>query len=224
MVTSSEVGDPRLQHIESYLKVVVASGLCKLQDFEESKYIQNVSRPDAATEVQPSLPESYNILRLESTLSSGGQLEVDDLGRENFYGQSSGFAFLSQIRRKHRDIFGPEIGPSTIVSIRPGLPQVFDSPHFSADPGSHRPPPLPPVEVAKNLVDYALDNVCVLSRIVHRPTFDEMLNKMYEVPQNERGIEETRFLPLLYAVLALGFFALPAKAQRVGHESALGAR
>lgn len=200
------------------MKVVVDSGFSKTQPFEDTQSLQKASRPDAATGVQLSVPESHSILRLESTLSSGGRLDVDDLGRENFYGQSSGFAFLSQIRRKHADIFGPEIGPSTVVSMRPGLPQVFDSPQFPADPGSHHPPPLPPVEVAKDLVGYALDNVCVLSRIVHRPAFDEMLNKMYEVPQNERGIEEIRFLPLLYAVLALGFFALPTKAQRARHE------
>lgn len=48
-----------------------------------------------------------------------------------------------------------------------------------------------------------------------------MLNKMYEVPQNERGIDEIRFLPLLYAVLALGFFALPTKAQRARPESTM---
>lgn len=176
------------------------------------------------TEFQPSVPETHNILRLESTLSSGGRLDVDDLDREEYCGHSSGFAFLSQFSRQHGEIFGPEIGPSTIVSIRPHLPQVFDSPQSSFDPGSYHLPPLPPIEVAKDLVDYALENVCVLSRLVHRPSFDEMLHKLYEVPPNERGIKETRFTPLLYAVLALGFFAFPAKAQRVGHGSAMVAR
>jgi hypothetical protein len=222
-MTSYEVVEPNLQRIELYLKAMVDRGLRNNED-SDGECGQKIFRPDAAARVPSSASDTRKRLHLRSTLNPSGQLDVDDHGCEDFYGHSSGFAFLSQIRRKYRNVFNANIGPSTIVTIRPGLPQLFDLPQSLADSRPYDPPPLPPIEVANDLVDYALENVCVLSRVVHRPTFNTMLNKIYEVPPDKRGIDETRFLPLLYAVLALGFFALPAKVQKIENEGAMVAR
>lgn len=43
-----------------------------------------------------------------------------------------------------------------------------------------------------------------MQRVVHLPTFYKQLDRMYEVPAENYTNAESSFLPLLYAVLALG--------------------
>ena len=43
-----------------------------------------------------------------------------------------------------------------------------------------------------------------MQRIVHLPTFYKQLDRMYEIPTENYTNTENSFLPLLYAVFALG--------------------
>lgn len=43
-----------------------------------------------------------------------------------------------------------------------------------------------------------------MQRVVHLPTFYKQLDRMYEIPTESYTNVENSFLPLLYAVLALG--------------------
>ena len=43
-----------------------------------------------------------------------------------------------------------------------------------------------------------------MQRVVHLPTFYKQLDRMYEIPVESYTNAENSFLPLLYAVLALG--------------------
>ncbi|KAK5017215.1 Gypsy retrotransposon integrase-like protein 1, partial [Cryomyces antarcticus] len=94
----------------------------------------------------------------EVKLDAGSQLEIANSGRQNFRGHCSGFAFLTQMQQKYGDLLIPEAGPSTTVTIRFDLPQVFDSPLSLGKQGPIIPPPLPPKTVAVDLIECALEN------------------------------------------------------------------
>ena len=144
--------------------------------------------------------------RLEATLDANGRLDIDDDGHHNFHGHSSGFAFLAQIRQKYEDLLNPDVEPGNTPRSQSDLPQIFDSRQSFGIPVALVPPTLPSKAVAKELVDSALECVCSLSRVVHRPTFDSMFSRVYDLGATEHGVEELRFLPLLYAVMAVGCF------------------
>ena len=224
---SSETINTRLQLVESTLKTLIDRGLNgDLQSAAgEAHKASFQGRPtsDVGTQGVAISRESPDLVQLETELDAAGRLDIDSHGRQNFHGHSSGFAFLSHIRQKYGSVLGPEVSSSTIFKISPSLPQLFDS-QPAETIQSKVLPPLPSIDVANDLVEYALENVCVLSRIVHRPTFNTMLNRIYVIPVNEHGVEERRFLSLLYAVLALGFLAAPTRIHGGGHECAMFAR
>ncbi|EXJ67403.1 uncharacterized protein A1O5_09416 [Cladophialophora psammophila CBS 110553] len=62
---------------------------------------------------------------------------------------------------------------------------------------------LPSKAKARALVDAALESYSLFP-ILHRPSFDRSFNDIYALGSNESTAAELRFLPLLYAVLALG--------------------
>lgn len=63
---------------------------------------------------------------------------------------------------------------------------------------------LPSRKVARTLCDSALIDASALLRVVHLPSFYKSLDRIYELTPENYGTAENAFLPLLYAVLALG--------------------
>ncbi len=110
---------------------------------------------------------------------------------------------------------------------------VFDSPRSTtASPKTASPKEihasitadLPSKEIAQDLVSNTLDDACALMRFLHRPTFDRMFDRIYDLPAEEYGNEENRFLPMLYAVLAVGtLFAKTEQSElhQQGYETAI---
>jgi len=81
---------------------------------------------------------------------------------------------------------------------------------------------LPSKEAAKLLCDLAINDASSLLRFVHVPSFSRSLDRMYEISPENYGNDENTFLPLLYAVLAVG--SLHAKddaIDRKGYKSAI---
>lgn len=64
--------------------------------------------------------------------------------------------------------------------------------------------PLPNRDEARALCDNAIIQYSAMLRVVHLPTFHKQMDRVYEVPSDQYGSAETSFLPLFYAVLALG--------------------
>ncbi|KAI9877238.1 MAG: hypothetical protein M1830_004447 [Pleopsidium flavum] len=79
---------------------------------------------------------------------------------------------------------------------------------------------LPSRKVALELVNSALDDACALDWFVHRPTFDYHFVRIFELDHSDYGAEEFAYLPLLYAVLALGCLFWERKLQDSGFEHA----
>lgn len=200
--TSAEAIESRLRQIESTLNAVVDRGLTQTPISQGGRHDSNVPAPSHEV-LKVFSPENE---RLEVTLDANGRLEIDDDGHHNFHGHSSGFAFLAQIRQKYENLLSPDIEPGNTADSQPALPQIFDSCQSFGIPVALVPPTLPSKAVAKQLVESALECVCSLSRVVHRPTFDFMFDRVYDLGATEHGVDELRFLPLLYAVMAVGCY------------------
>ncbi|KAI9679830.1 MAG: hypothetical protein M1817_004844 [Caeruleum heppii] len=164
---------------------------------------------------------------LESMVEATGQLELDDQGHWDFHGHSSGLIFLRRMRDQFGEIFGLEGGLPPRPKRRP-MSHIFDSPRSStASPmeiHASITADLPSKDVAQQLVSNTLEDACALMRFVHRPSFDVMFDRIYDLPPDGYGDEENRFLPLLYAVLAVGtLFAKTEQSEldRSGYENAI---
>ncbi|KAF8418228.1 fungal-specific transcription factor domain-containing protein [Tirmania nivea] len=154
---------------------------------------------------------------LESMVEAAGRLEIDETGAMDFHGHSSSIAFLSHLKSNFQRVLGEDITTSIKSTAFPK----------TTPPGTIRKPtatsPLPTREVATILVDNCLEDACALMRFVHRPSFDQMFDRIYNVPEAEWGQQERDFLPLLYEVMAVGcLFADDVGDMGVGHSIAEG--
>ncbi|KAF2712963.1 hypothetical protein K504DRAFT_472475 [Pleomassaria siparia CBS 279.74] len=194
---------------------------------------QNVLDPRMAQprQVQVQVQAQANLdthdSHLESMVKATGQLDLDEEGNWDYHGHSSGLSFMRRLQQQFGDIIAPPSG-SPFVKYRP-MSQVFDSPsstHQSpADSSSLLPPgtDLPSKKEARILCDNALIDAGAMMRVVHMPTFYKSMERMYEVSPENYGNAENTFLPLLYAVLALGtlFSKKELELDQVGYESTI---
>lgn len=162
-------------------------------------------------------------------VTNTGSLDLDDQGNWDFQGHSSGRVFLRKMREQFGDLMGQTIdGQHAMPFLRyKNNSQPFESPKPSANPSQD--PHLPNTRdlcakhCAQLLTSNALDDACAILRLVHRPTFDAMLHRIYDTPPEQFGDEEINFLPQLYAVLALGSLfarAEQSELQKNGYDNA----
>ncbi|KAH6679003.1 fungal-specific transcription factor domain-containing protein [Halenospora varia] len=138
---------------------------------------------------------------LETILGVAGHLDLDEHGNWDYHGHSSGSAFLRRLG-KHFD------------NLNVSLLKLQSAPQFSEQAGvseeycfggySHGLTPLPPKNIARELVSSALDDACALLNFVHQPSFYHMFDRIYNIEVKDYGRKEHEFLPLLYASLAVG--------------------
>ncbi|KAI1274767.1 hypothetical protein F5Y07DRAFT_372138 [Xylaria sp. FL0933] len=157
---------------------------------------------------QPKLGASDG--QLQSMVSSAGQLDLNESGDYDFHGTSSGSVFFKQMKKQFRTLLGRDYQiPFMPRPPRPLGVTTLDSPRAApsspwAITSSSSTPNLPSKERALALCSESLDNATCLLRIVHKPTFYAMLDRLYEKPSDEFGIEDKRDLALAYAAMALG--------------------
>lgn len=148
--------------------------------------------------------------KLMTMIDSIGQLDLDDKGGWDFHGTSSGAVFLKRMKEHFRGLLGPVIkGPSmsrserasglTALDVR--IPGAGASSTLSSL--SHY-TELPPKDVARRLCYYSLSCATCLVRIVHIPSFNERFERVYDQPVETLNQEDTHFLGLVHAVIALG--------------------
>jgi hypothetical protein len=150
--------------------------------------------------------------RLVSMISGVGQLELDDKGEYAFHGLSSGAVFFRRMKEHFRTLLGRDYHiPVLPRPPRPSGILSLDSPRSSAanSPRNRRPSSpdlcdLPSIEISRQLCSYSLNYATCLLRIVHIPSFYEMLNDLYRKPPGKYEREDNRNLALVYSVMALG--------------------
>ena len=100
--------------------------------------------------------------------------------------------------------FKHELGDWAYDSAHKRLPTLFSVPGlFDTSRKSPVDVILPPRDVAKRLVEAALD-AQILFSVIHRPSFNNLFNLIYSLDQSHYSTQEWRFLALFYAVLAYG--------------------
>ncbi|KAF3121727.1 hypothetical protein TWF569_002502 [Orbilia oligospora] len=207
-----EALEGRLQRLDSFFKSVLpdmdvdhptfeAETLPQVQ--EAVKTAMNKSFPSVAT---PDNPHDQEAL-LETMVEATGRLDLDESGRLDFHGHSSGFTYLNKLREQFGDLLGPEVGTTTLLRLRPFRPLPEPTRSNTGSPGSSYlldTVPLPPRETAQELVNSCLGEALLLFRFIHRPTFDSLADRLYSRDFEEYGNEEHSFLPVFYLVLAIG--------------------
>ncbi|KAI0799241.1 hypothetical protein GGR55DRAFT_670571 [Xylaria sp. FL0064] len=177
---------------------------------QEFRMREQARQKAAATQKkdQPNLGASDG--QLQSMVSSAGQLDLNESGDYDFHGTSSGSVFFKQMKKQFRTLLGRDyqipfmprpprpLGVTTLDSPRPAPSSPWAITSSSSTPN------LPSKERALALCSESLDNATCLLRIVHKPTFYAMLDRLYEKPSGEFGIEDKRDLALAYAAMALG--------------------
>lgn len=165
---------------------------------------------------------------LESMVDTTGSLDLDDQGFWDYHGHSSGIVFLRRMREQFGDLMGKSEGYGLPFLKARNLHEAFESPKSNLEspmdsnhPNAHD---LPTKEYARSLCGYALNDACAVMRFVHQPTFYAMFDRVYDVRPEDFGNEENRFLPLLYATMALGCLFARAEESELqinGYESAI---
>jgi hypothetical protein len=209
--------ETRLQRAETLLRTLLPN--VDLNDPNIDAAIQQRRQAGNAKDlvhglVESSTAESSNVLekdaQLRSMIESTGQLDLDESGHWDFHGGSSGTVFV----RRMREQFGGLLGGGYGSPFLPRLPRpkplgpIYDSPRSSTESpletGLPNTMDLPARETARALCADSLNCACALLRFVHQPTFYEMFDRIYDLPPENFGDDENRFLPLLYVILALG--------------------
>ncbi|KAH3996273.1 hypothetical protein HBH98_116410 [Parastagonospora nodorum] len=151
--------------------------------------------------------EDVNDSHLEAMVKATGHLDLDEEGNWDYHGHSSGVSFMSGLRQfgemfqipadsspslKHRSMSQGPPSPNSTLSL--------------ADTSSATPTgaDLPPKDEAQALCDAAIVEASAMLRVVHLPTFYKQFDRMWELSPDQYGNAENGFLPLLFAVLALG--------------------
>lgn len=174
------------------------------------------------------MEEVENESLLESMVENTGSLDLDDQGYWDYHGHSSGLIFLRRMREQFGDLMGksegygfPSLKARNLQLALESPKSIGDSPLESNLPNTHD---LPTRDCARSLCGYALDDACAVMRFVHQPTFYAMLDRIYDCQPEYFGNEENRFLPLLYAAMALGCLFAKAEDSQLqinGYESAI---
>ena len=168
---------------------------------------ERVPPPNDSREGPPNTSEKEAQLR--SMIESTGQLDLDETGRWDFHGGSSGTVFIRRLREQFGGLLDGDQSTPIFprIPVRP-MPPAFDSPKSSVESPLEAGLPntldLPKRDTAKVLCVNSLSCGCALLRFVHQPSFYEMFDRIYDTPVADFGDEENRFLPLLYCTFAFG--------------------
>ncbi|KAI9736676.1 MAG: hypothetical protein M1834_000880 [Cirrosporium novae-zelandiae] len=216
-----EALENRVQRAEALLKTVLPD-----VDLDDPKYeaglpqrmhmpVRKPSEP-ISTESTPNTDDKSNNAndletdpRLDSMIESTGTLELDDRGNWDFHGHSSGIVFLRRLHDQFGNIFGRELqGLPLMPSTKSGIsPSTSDSPLVGQSPTDSNLlnlQDLPNKACARQLCENALEIACASMRFIHQPSFYNTFDRIYDIPVENYGNEENKFLPLLYSVLAVG--------------------
>jgi hypothetical protein len=179
----------------------------------------------------PKITDSEKDSLLESMVKDTGSLDLDDEGHWDFHGHSSGMVFIQRLKQQFGDVWGShEVHGSMLAKPKHFVPspQVFvDSPRSSdspMEPSGITHADLPPKEQGYLLCDLTMNDACSLMRFMHKPTFWNMFDKIYNTTPDQWSNEEHRYLPLLYALMAVGtMFAKDedSQLQKEGYTSSL---
>ena len=150
-------------------------------------------------------------VQLDSMMSSYGRMAIHDGERATgeFYGAASGLAFL----HRTKDFFenrseSDDSDDDSTNSTHSAITQLFDSPFPQKQALSIHVPVwqlLPHRETTQGLLRVVFTQVYPLFNFLDEKSFLERTNRIYELEAIEYEESDHEFLPLLYAVIGLGY-------------------
>jgi hypothetical protein len=143
---------------------------------------------------------------LETVLEETGQLDLDDQGKWSYSGHGSSSVFTRRLGERFGNVADSGLGKNTVLKLR-SISPIDEAPRISEDQSfdpARNSIVLPPRDIAFDLISSALDKACALLKFVHEPSFYSMLDSLYLVYPEQYSSEQNKFLPLLYAVFAVG--------------------
>jgi hypothetical protein len=161
---------------------------------------------------------------LETVLEATGQLDLDEHGNWSYHGHGSSSAFIRRIEERFGNVSDSGRGKNTVLRL-PSIPQIYESPRDLEDQSfedlTQDSITLPERDVAQDLTSSALNEACALLKFVHEPSFYSMFDRLYRVDNEQYGYEENKFLPLLYAVFAVGCLFSSSERAHFGYAHAV---
>ncbi|KAF4634789.1 hypothetical protein G7Y89_g3317 [Cudoniella acicularis] len=198
----------------SKLKLSTANGPLSADTNSEASHI--IPQDRRHTDIQKTVP-------LETVFEVTGQHDLDEQDNWSYHGPGSSSAFIRRIGERFGNVSDTGLGKNTVLRLR-SIPPIDGSPKSSEDESFESAQysiMLPPRDVALDLISNALDKACALLKFVHEPSFYSMLHRLYVVHPEQYGYEENKFLPLLYAALAVGYLFSSSERVYFGNAHAL---
>jgi hypothetical protein len=160
---------------------------------------------------------------LETVLEATGQLDLDEQGNWSYHGHLSSSAFHRRLGEQFSAIGDKGHGKNTVITVG-SIPPIEESPRSPEDrlfEQAQDSMVLPPKDVALDLISSALGEGCALLKFVHEPSFYSMFHRLYLVSPENYGYEENKFLPLLFAALAVGYLFSNSERTNFGYTHAV---
>ncbi|RFU29420.1 hypothetical protein B7463_g6943, partial [Scytalidium lignicola] len=214
----------RLQVLEEMVRTnrsgSMEAGVASRSETQDTMHSSPEIEESSITSSTPGPGDGIATDNAEAITTAPGKLDTDKEGKWDYYGNSSSVAFFQQLE----DLFGPSISGITRrkrITSQISIPLLFELKPITDDSTPLRKKVLPPRRVADELINSALDDACALEPFVHRPTFDRLVTRVYKNCPADFGPEEKSFMPLLYAVFALGSLFNSHTLKRMDYECAI---
>ncbi|KAH8651504.1 fungal-specific transcription factor domain-containing protein [Tricladium varicosporioides] len=179
-----------------------------------SEVSQIIPQDPQHTDIQKTVP-------LETVFGVAGQLDLDKQGNWSYHGHGSSSAFLRRIGERFSNISDTGAGNNVVLKLQ-SITSLEETPKNPEDQLFEQDPIiLPPKDVALDLISSALDEACALLKFVHEPSFYSMVYRLYEIDPEKYSYEENKFLPLLYASLAVGYLFSSSERVHFGNAHAI---
>jgi hypothetical protein len=213
-----EALENKLQKAEAILKTLDPSINLNSLDLNDhkapTKVVTDSQRSSFSQDGRPNPKAAGNSDdTIESMVKATGQLDLDDRGRWEYYGNSAGLTWLRRIRDQFGEGSGAESRSHDLHRGR-NIGQDFESPVTPAEERQTSPfgskgeqsstIRLPSRKEARRLCNSALSDATAILNICHQPSFYRSFDRIYDRTPDTFEVEDNQFLPLLYAVLAVG--------------------
>ena len=156
---------------------------------------------------------------LENMMEHQEQMSSTDHKTASFYGDSSGFAFLQKTKQVFDETRDNRRGSDMDNSTQEAITRLFDSPLPDKQALSSDTPVsqlLPSRQTASELLQVVFTQVYPLLQFLHAPSFQERTDRIYDIDPMDYDDSDHDFLPLLFALLGLGFLFSQENHQKYG--------
>ena len=215
----AKVLEDRLRHAQNYIRDLES----KIPSSAQADLDAILASPKQSSSPHPETSDSRQdnsrSPQLENMVGCQGRMSSLDHKKAEFYGGSSGFAFLQRTKEFLDDDEGGSVVSDLSDSTQDAMTHLFDSPlpnKQALDIGGPISHLLPSRSTATHLLHTVFVRTYPLFEFLHEPAFQERTDRIYELEPMDFDDSDHDFLPLFYVVVGLGFLFSQHKHQTYG--------